>query len=128
MHQLHRDLKPDNILVNRLGEIKLSDFGVSKALDSTYMQCHTYVGTAIYMSPERVQAVSYAYPSDVWSLGIILYELATGRLPVSPKTTPLQLYDIIVNRPEPTLNTGQGWSPQLCDITACWYLNVSNLF
>ena len=120
MHQIHRDLKPDNILVYRLGEIKLSDFGVSRALESTYMLCRTVVGTAIYMSPERVQSYAYAYPSDVWSLGIILYELATGSLPISPKTPALQLYESIVNNPVPSLSTAQGWTAPLCDFLACW--------
>lgn len=76
---IHRDIKPSNILFNSLGEIKLCDFGVSGELINSI--AHTFVGTSIYMSPERIQGAEYSVKSDVWSLGISLIELAQGRFP-----------------------------------------------
>ncbi|KAK2463919.1 hypothetical protein APHAL10511_004091 [Amanita phalloides] len=78
---IHRDIKPSNILCNSQGEIKLCDFGVSGELINSI--AHTFVGTSIYMSPERIQGAEYSVKSDVWSLGITLIELANGRFPFS---------------------------------------------
>ncbi|KAF8321948.1 kinase-like domain-containing protein, partial [Amanita rubescens] len=81
---IHRDIKPSNILCNSKGEIKLCDFGVSGELINSI--AHTFVGTSIYMSPERIQGAEYSIKSDVWSLGISLIELANGRFPFSGST------------------------------------------
>ncbi|XP_006464165.1 hypothetical protein AGABI2DRAFT_187496 [Agaricus bisporus var. bisporus H97] len=78
---IHRDIKPSNILCNTKGEIKLCDFGVSGELINSI--ANTFVGTSIYMSPERIQGAEYSVKSDVWSLGITLVELALGRFPFS---------------------------------------------
>jgi len=78
---VHRDLKPSNICLNREGEIKLSDFGISKELESTFVKCRTACGTMSYMSPERILAQEYGFPSDIWSLGISILECALGRFP-----------------------------------------------
>ncbi|ESL06195.1 protein kinase [Trypanosoma rangeli SC58] len=88
IRQLHRDLKPHNILLNRqTGAVKLTDFGISSdQLQSMgFNQCGTYVGTLAYMSPSRVDADSvYGKESDFWGLGITLIQLALGKLPFSP--------------------------------------------
>jgi len=76
---IHRDIKPSNILLNSKGSIKLCDFGVSGELINSI--ANTFVGTSIYMSPERIQGAEYSVKSDVWSLGITLIELAYGRFP-----------------------------------------------
>ncbi|KAF9462828.1 kinase-like domain-containing protein [Collybia nuda] len=78
---IHRDIKPSNILCNSQGEIKLCDFGVSGELINSI--ANTFVGTSVYMSPERIQGAEYSIKSDVWSLGISLIELALGRFPFS---------------------------------------------
>ncbi|KAK7032512.1 MAP kinase kinase (MEK) [Paramarasmius palmivorus] len=80
-HIIHRDIKPSNILLNSEGEIKLCDFGVSGELINSL--ANTFVGTSIYMSPERIQGGEYSVKSDVWSLGITIVELAHGRFPFS---------------------------------------------
>ncbi|KAG6906755.1 hypothetical protein DXG01_012258 [Tephrocybe rancida] len=81
---IHRDIKPSNILFNSKGEIKLCDFGVSGELINSI--ANTFVGTSIYMSPERIQGAEYSVKSDVWSLGISLVELALGRFPFADST------------------------------------------
>ena len=72
-HQVHRDIKPANILVSSSGAVKLSDFGISKELGMTIGLCNTFLGTMIYMSPERIYGKKYSYSSDIWSLGLMLY-------------------------------------------------------
>ena len=121
LHQIHRDLKPENILLNSLGEIKLTDFGISKALQFTAGICSTFVGTVSYMSPERIEGTKYSFPSDVWSLGIILYELATGLYPYPLTKSPVILYEHIVHSQEPVLLPTQGYSPGLCNFLYSWY-------
>ncbi|CAD7933183.1 unnamed protein product [Amoebophrya sp. A25] len=83
---LHRDIKLENILVNSLGEVKLTDFGVSRKLGADEDgRLNTFVGTRACMAPERFGIGSwnsqYGKPSDIWSLGICVYELACGTLP-----------------------------------------------
>lgn len=79
---IHRDIKPANVLMNTKGEIKISDFGISRTVDSTMGQVTTFVGSKKYMSPERINGEHYGILSDIWSLGIMLYELALGAFPV----------------------------------------------
>lgn len=82
-HVMHRDIKPANILFNLGGVVKLADFGVSGQLDNTADLKTTFVGTLIYMSPERLEGKAYQLDTDLWSLGIILLECATGKCPIN---------------------------------------------
>lgn len=77
---MHRDIKPDNILFNSQGFVKLTDFGITKQMDEEYLAA-TFVGTMPYMSPERMEGEKYGFEADIWSLGIVLYELITGSYP-----------------------------------------------
>ncbi|KAL6454518.1 STE7 Serine/threonine-protein kinase STE7 [Candida maltosa Xu316] len=75
---IHRDIKPNNVLMTHRGEFKLCDFGVSRELTNSLAMADTFVGTSMYMSPERIQGLDYGVKSDVWSTGLMLIELASG--------------------------------------------------
>ena len=85
MLQVHRDIKPSNLLLNSRGEAKIGDFGMSGQLASSFSRLASWVGTAAYMSPERISATDYSFAADIWGLGISLWECAVGRY---PHTTP----------------------------------------
>lgn len=86
-HIIHRDLKPSNLLISRAGIAQLADFGAGRILTSTLDNAMTFSGTVTYMAPERISADSYSYPSDIWSLGLSLYECATGKYPYDSAET-----------------------------------------
>uniref|UniRef100_A0A1I8ETX2 mitogen-activated protein kinase kinase n=1 Tax=Wuchereria bancrofti TaxID=6293 RepID=A0A1I8ETX2_WUCBA len=78
---MHRDIKPSNILVNTHGDVKISDFGVSKELERS-VAC-SFVGTSVYMAPERVHGGPYRICSDIWSFGLTICELVIGKFPLT---------------------------------------------
>ncbi|KAL6330774.1 hypothetical protein AAG906_009202 [Vitis piasezkii] len=124
-HIIHRDLKPSNLLINHRGEVKITDFGVSAILTSTSGQANTFVGTYNYMSPERISGGKYGSKSDIWSLGLVLLECATGQFPYSPPeqgegwTSFYELMEAIVEQPPPCASTDQ-FSAEFCSfISAC---------
>lgn len=70
---IHRDIKPENVLLNTRGHVKITDFGISKSLAKSQGIAHTFVGTIIYMSPERILNKEYSHNCDVWSFGLMMY-------------------------------------------------------
>lgn len=78
---IHRDMKPQNILIGPHGTIKLCDFGFARAMSCNTMVLTSIKGTPLYMAPELVQEQAYNHTADLWSLGCILYELYYGQPP-----------------------------------------------
>jgi serine/threonine protein kinase len=102
---LHRDIKPGNIMVRKDGTmVKVMDFGIAKftgiaAPNVTHINAQ--LGTPYYMSPEQVKGVAYSALSDIYSLGVTLYEMATGKCPYIGVATLFELHSKIVNEPLP---------------------------
>ena len=78
---IHRDLKPHNVMIDDAGSAKVTDFGIARAGASEMTEAGAVMGTAQYLSPEQAQGHAATSQSDLYSVGIILYELLTGRLP-----------------------------------------------
>ena len=112
--RVHRDIKPQNILVNDRGEVKLTDFGISKELEETMGQCMTFVGTFKYMSPERIENKKYDFAADIWSLGIVLMECATGTYPFAECHSYIEMVQTVLEADCPTLDSGE-FSPEFCE-------------
>ena len=83
-HIIHRDIKPQNILLDENGNVKVTDFGIAMALSATsYTQTNSVLGTVHYLSPEQARGGTATKRSDIYALGIVLFELLTGQLPFS---------------------------------------------
>lgn len=118
MKILHRDIKPGNILVSSDGLVKLSDFGISRTMDSTIAVANTFVGTSTYMSPERALGSNYNYSADIWSVGVCIYELAMGQYPFKGNLGSFPaLFDALCQQPVPELDPDR-FSQEICDFVA----------
>jgi serine/threonine protein kinase len=112
---IHRDIKPENVMVRRDGYVKVLDFGLAKLIDykglgsdpeaATVQVVKTdpgkVMGTANYMSPEQTRGLEVDERTDIWSLGVILYELVAGRTPFEGQTASDVLASILKNEPVP---------------------------
>ncbi|XP_071528363.1 serine/threonine-protein kinase fused [Panulirus ornatus] len=105
---LHRDIKPQNILLSSAGEAKLCDFGFSRKMGINTYVLTSVKGTPLYMAPELIEEKPYDHTADLWSLGCILFELLTGKPPFCT-TSIVQLIKMV--RTEP-VSWPQGWSEE----------------
>ena len=101
--RVHRDIKPSNLLINSLGQVKVTDFGVSAELQNSIAMCGTFVGTFKYMSPERIKNCPYSYMSDIWSFGLVMMECSTGRYPFHEHSNCIEMAQTILDANIPEL-------------------------
>ncbi len=95
----HRDVKPDNIMVSKTGVVKVMDFGIARVLESSLTKTGSVMGTPSYMSPEQVKGQKVDARSDVFALGVILYELLTGKKPFAGETMSALMFAIMKDDP-----------------------------
>ena len=113
---LHRDLKSQNVFLNRKGRVKLGDFGIARRLDSSLAMAQTQIGTPFYLSPEICKDEPYNHKTDVWSLGCLLHEMCTLEVPFTAKSM-AALVRVIMNQPPPPLASAY-YSPALSALVA----------
>lgn len=110
---IHRDIKTQNVFLTGSKTIKVGDFGISKVLESTTQVAMTVVGTPYYMAPESCQSEPYTSKSDVWALGVILFELCALKQPFQADNLLGLVFKIVKDDPEPIPDC---YSPELREL------------
>ncbi|MBK5293379.1 MAG: protein kinase [Acidobacteriia bacterium] len=106
---VHRDIKSANLMVTAKGQVKVMDFGLAQLIErSRITRSGMRIGTPAYMSPEQMQGQATDRRTDVWGLGVVLYEMVSGRLPFARETEAAVAHAIVSGKPEPltALRTG----------------------
>ena len=114
---IHRDIKPENLMLNRWGKIKVMDFGLARAPGlQTITEAKTLVGSIYYSSPEQIWGIELDNRSDIYALGIVLYEMVTGRRPFNGRSISELTHAITVdiyNRPVSIIQNSRANSNRL---------------
>jgi serine/threonine-protein kinase len=110
---IHRDIKPQNIMVQPDGNIKVMDFGIARAKNSHLTTDNSVLGTAHYVSPEQTQGKPLGPTTDLYSLGIVMYEAATGRVPFDGDNAVTVAMKQVTEQPVPPSQINPNVDPQL---------------
>lgn len=111
---IHRDIKPANILLNTDGQVKLTDFGLAKLIGTDKLTKDKYaMGTGHYMSPEQISGEDIDHRTDIWSLGVVLYECLTGELPFRGDYIESLFYSILNEEPKLISESYPAVTPEL---------------
>jgi serine/threonine protein kinase len=109
---VHRDIKPANIMVTKDGDVKIADFGAAFLRKSKATQTSA-MGSPFYMAPEQIEGKDLTFHSDMYSLGVVMYELLTGRRPFSASTIEALVQQILFEEPTPPSRLRKGLKPEI---------------
>ena len=113
---VHRDIKPDNVLIDQRGDVVVMDFGIAKAASSPRLTAlGSFVGTVHYASPEQARGLEVDARSDLYSWGVVMYEMATGRTPFGGQDTAAVFYQHVHEPPPSLREAAPQISPELAD-------------
>lgn len=110
---VHRDVKPQNMILLRDGRVKVTDFGIARAGSSEMTEAGSIIGTAQYISPEQARGLPVAPPADLYSVGVVLYKMLTGRVPFDGESAVAVAMRHVQERPVPPSHLNPDVPPDL---------------